>query len=71
MMAREGHAEATIHLLQFGADVKAPNFAGRTPLDEAQSVLHALEVEGNAATAARRTKLAETIKPMEIAAIAI
>eukprot|EP00966_Prymnesium_polylepis_P140986 3255562-Prymnesium_polylepis.3 len=71
VMAREGHSEVCIRLLEAGAPKGAVNDASRTPLQEAQHALSTLEQEGNPNTVTRRSKLSETIANMEIAVLAI
>ena len=68
--AREGHSEVAIRLLEAGADGGIANEAGRTALDEARAELATLEAQADASTAARRSRLANTVMVMEIAAIA-
>eukprot|EP00966_Prymnesium_polylepis_P072076 1673903-Prymnesium_polylepis.1 len=71
VMAREGHSEVCIRLLESGAPKGAVNEAGRTPLQEAQHTLSTLEQEGDPNTVTRRSKISETIYLMEIAVVAL
>ena len=68
--AKDGHSEVAIKLLEAGASHAELNEAGRTPLQEAMEELAALEAEGLAQTAMRRSRLANTISVMEIAVLA-
>lgn len=69
--AREGYSEVVVRLLEAGAALNEINEAGRTALEEATFELQELERgvgEGN--TAMRRSRLADTIEKMQIAALA-
>ena len=70
VMAREGHSEVVIRLLEAGAPADARNEKGHTALDEANHELQIAEQEGDAATATRQSKLSETVMLMEIAVLA-
>jgi len=70
-MAKEGHAEVVVRLLEAGAAAGATNEAGRTSLQEAQYELQVLEEEADPNAITRRAKLAETVMLMEIAVVAI
>ena len=70
VMAKEGHSEVVVRLLEAGAAAGATNNAGRSPLQEAQHELVSLEQEGDPNTLPRRSKLSETVNVMEIAVLA-
>jgi len=71
VMAREGHSEVVIRLLEAGASKGAINHAGRTPLQEAQHFLRVLEHAGDPSTVTRRSQISETITIMEIDGLAV
>ena len=55
VMAKEGHHEVVVHLLEAGANANATNDAGRTALQEAQHELAILEQQAEPNTVTRQS----------------
>jgi len=66
-MAKAGHSEVVVRLLEVGAAAGIANGAGRTALQEAQHELQTLEQQGDPNKVLLRSRLEQTVRNMEIA----